>query len=84
MRLACVGFGVERSRDIGVELVDGVGPSDEVADELIAFCRERLAGYKCPRSVEFRDALPRNETGKVLKRDLREPHWQGHATRIGD
>jgi long-chain acyl-CoA synthetase len=41
------------------------------ADEIIAFARERLAGYKCPTSVEFLDALPRNAAGKVLKRDLR-------------
>ena len=41
------------------------------ADELVAWCRERLADYKVPRLVEFRDDLPRNATGKVLKRDLR-------------
>ena len=43
---------------------------DEAA--VLAFCRERLAGYKVPRRVEFRDALPRNPSGKVLKRVLRE------------
>jgi long-chain acyl-CoA synthetase len=47
---------------------DDAAPS---ADELIAFARERLAGYKLPRSVEFVDELPRTPTGKVLKRDLR-------------
>jgi long-chain acyl-CoA synthetase len=44
------------------------------ADELIAHCRERLAGYKCPQSVEFRAALPMNSTMKVLKRQLRDEH----------
>ncbi|NNE12929.1 MAG: long-chain-fatty-acid--CoA ligase [Ilumatobacter sp.] len=59
---------------------DGVTTS---ADELIAHCRERIAGYKAPRSVEFRDEpLPKSGPGKVLKRELREPHWQGHDGRI--
>jgi acyl-CoA synthetase (AMP-forming)/AMP-acid ligase II len=41
------------------------------ADELIGFCRQRLAGYKVPRQVEFRTALPRNAAGKLLRRELR-------------
>ncbi len=45
------------------------------ADEVIAFCRTRLAHYQCPASVDFVEALPRNATGKVLKRALREPYW---------
>jgi acyl-CoA synthetase (AMP-forming)/AMP-acid ligase II len=47
-------------------------------DELIGWCRERLAHYKCPHSVDVVDALPRNPTGKVLKKDLRQPYWAGH------
>ena len=43
------------------------------------FCRTRLAGYKLPRSMELIDGLPRNPTGKVLKRELRSPHWQGRT-----
>jgi long-chain acyl-CoA synthetase len=50
--------------------------------ELIAFAKERLAGYKCPTSVDFIEILPRNPSGKVLKRDLREPFWAGRARRI--
>ncbi len=46
------------------------------AEELIAFCRERLGGYKIPRRYEFVEALPRNASGKVLKRVLREPFWK--------
>jgi long-chain acyl-CoA synthetase len=46
-------------------------------EELIAFTKERLAKYKCPTSVEFIDALPRNASGKVLKKDLRAVYWQG-------
>jgi long-chain acyl-CoA synthetase len=43
--------------------------------ELIAFCRERLASYKCPRSIDFRDQLPRSDTGKLFKRRLRDEYW---------
>ncbi|MGZ4121574.1 MAG: AMP-binding protein, partial [Actinomycetota bacterium] len=52
------------------------------ADELIAFCREHLAHYKCPRSVDFVEQLPRQPNGKVRKRELRAPYWEGRATRI--
>ena len=51
-------------------------------EELVQFCRKTLAGYKTPRSVDFMDALPRNASGKVLKRELREPYWRGHDRRI--
>ena len=44
--------------------------------DLIEHCRERLAHYKCPRSVDVVEALPRNATGKILKRSLREPYWR--------
>jgi long-chain acyl-CoA synthetase len=47
----------------------GTAPS---AEELVAFARERIAGYKLPRSIDFVDELPRTPSGKVLKRDLRE------------
>jgi long-chain acyl-CoA synthetase len=57
-----------------VELVDGVEPSEELAAELLTFCRERLTGFKCPRTLEFRDELPRTETGKLFKRLLRDEH----------
>jgi fatty-acyl-CoA synthase len=46
--------------------------SDATAEELIAFCRERIASYKKPRHVVFIDALPKNASGKVLKRELRD------------
>jgi long-chain acyl-CoA synthetase len=53
-----------------VEVREGYRPGGELADEIIQFCRDRLAGYKCPRTVEFRDALPRTPTGKLVKREL--------------
>ncbi len=59
--------------------------SDVAPDELLRHCREAIAGYKVPKQIELRaEPLPKTGAGKVLKRDLREPHWQGHATRIGD
>ena len=51
--------------------------------ELIAFCRERLAAYKCPKTVDVKDELPRNPTGKILKKDLRKPHLGGARPRDG-
>jgi long-chain acyl-CoA synthetase len=55
-----------------VELQRGAAPSDALADELITFCRERLAHFKCPRKIEFIDVLPRQDNGKIYKRLLRE------------
>ncbi|MGA5461701.1 long-chain-fatty-acid--CoA ligase [Mycobacterium sp. NPDC050041] len=46
-------------------------------EELIAWCRERLARYKCPSSVDITEELPRNPTGKIMKKDLRKPFWEG-------
>src|SRR3954467_6776961 len=55
-----------------VELRAGTEPSAELASELVAFCRGRLAHYKCPRSVDFVDTLPRQDNGKIYKRLLRD------------
>ena len=50
--------------------------------ELIAYCRDRIAHYKCPKSVDFADALPRNPSGKILKRVLRAPYWEGRERQV--
>lgn len=50
--------------------------------EIIAFCRTQLAGYKCPRTVDFVDELPRNASGKILKNQLREPYWKDRARKV--
>jgi long-chain acyl-CoA synthetase len=52
------------------------------AAELIAYARARLAHFKCPTSIDLAASLPRNPSGKLLKRELREPYWKGHARRI--
>ena len=48
--------------------------------ELIDFCRSRLSHYKCPRSVDFVDSLPKTATGKILKKDIRKKYWHGEDT----
>ena len=55
-----------------VELQSGIEPSDALADELIEFCRDHLAHFKCPRTVDFVEQLPRQDNGKIYKRRLRE------------
>ncbi len=52
------------------------------AEELIALCKQNLAGYKSPKSVEFMDALPKNAAGKIMKRELREKYWEGQDRKI--
>ncbi|OBF53771.1 acyl-CoA synthetase [Mycobacterium sp. 852002-53434_SCH5985345] len=65
-----------------VQPVDGVRPGPDLEAELIEYCRAHLAGYKCPRTVEFVPELPRDPNGKLYKRRIRERYWQGRSTRI--
>jgi long-chain acyl-CoA synthetase len=65
-----------------VELLAGVDPSPQLADELIAFARAHLAGYKVPRSIDFEGALPRYPTGKLHTRLLRDRYWPEGERRI--
>jgi acyl-CoA synthetase (AMP-forming)/AMP-acid ligase II len=60
----------------------GTEADDALARALIAHCREHLADVKCPRSVDFRDELPRHPTGKLYKRLLKQEYWAGHDSRI--
>jgi acyl-CoA synthetase (AMP-forming)/AMP-acid ligase II len=69
----------------GEEVKAVVAPKPDHAidpDELIAFTRERLATYKCPRSIDILEALPRNATGKILKKTLRQPYWEGQSRNV--
>jgi acyl-CoA synthetase (AMP-forming)/AMP-acid ligase II len=50
--------------------------------EILAHARERIAGYKLPKSIDFVDALPRTPSGKILKRELRVRYWQGQEQRV--
>ena len=80
-------FGVP-NEDLGeevkavVQVMDGIDPGPETAAELIAFCRQHLAGVKCPRSIDFEDELPRLPTGKLYKRLLRDRYWADRKSRI--
>ncbi len=60
-----------------VQPAPAAAPGTELAAEIIEFCRARLAGYKCPRTVDFAAALPREPTGKLARRALRDPYWAG-------
>jgi long-chain acyl-CoA synthetase len=66
-------FGEEVKAVVQPDTMAGTGP--ELEAELIAYCRERLAGYKCPRSVDFEATLPRSDNGKLYKRRLKERYW---------
>ena len=57
-----------------VEPAAGVAAGDELAADLVAHCRDRLAHFKCPRRVDFTDALPRTDSGKLYKRRLRDEY----------
>jgi len=62
-----------------VVLKEGTAASEE---EIIDFCREHLASYKKPRSVEFWDSLPKTGSGKIRKNEIRESYWEGYERRI--
>ncbi|MDP7604818.1 MAG: AMP-binding protein, partial [Alphaproteobacteria bacterium] len=62
-----------------VALKDG---SEVAPGDIVAFCAERLAGYKKPKNIEFHTELPKNAMGKVTKNVLREPHWAGRDKKI--
>jgi len=65
-------YWVERVHAV-VETRKGVGTT---AEEIIAFCKKRIAGYKVPKDIEFVDSLPKNPAGKILKKELREKYWK--------
>jgi long-chain acyl-CoA synthetase len=58
-------------------------PGQEItAEEIIAYARDHIAHYKAPKSVDFIEALPRNPSGKILKRELRKPYWEGRTRQV--
>ena len=80
--VAVIGVPDEKWGELVTALVV-VAPGSEVSpDELIAFCRERLAGFKCPKRIELRDELARTATGKLQKFKLREPFWAGQERKV--
>jgi acyl-CoA synthetase (AMP-forming)/AMP-acid ligase II len=67
---------------VKVIVVAAPGEAPDPVD-IIAWARQRIAAYKAPKSVDFIDALPRNASGKVLRRELRKPYWEGQARNVG-
>ena len=65
-----------------IEPAPGVRAGPELERALLAHCAAHLARYKCPRSIDFSDALPRDPNGKLYKRRLREPYWAGRERAI--
>jgi acyl-CoA synthetase (AMP-forming)/AMP-acid ligase II len=65
-----------------VQPVDGLAAGPGLEAELMEYCRAHLAAYKCPRSVDFDPALPRDPNGKLYKRRIRDRYWQDRASRI--
>ena len=65
-----------------LELHAGVDASDTLTEEILAYCRTKLAGYKVPRSVDIVGALPRTAAGKLYVRRLRDPYWLGRARNV--
>jgi long-chain acyl-CoA synthetase len=81
--VAVIGVPDERwGEAVKAVVVPAVGAAPSEA-ELIAYARGRLAGFKLPKSVDFAEVLPRTPSGKLLKRTLREPYWEGVGRRIG-
>lgn len=83
----CAVFGIpdddwgERVKAV-IEPAPGHAPGPALAEAILGFLRERLAAYKLPRAVDFTDAMPRDPSGKLYKRKLRDPHWQGRERSI--
>ena len=80
--VAVIGIPDERWGELVTALVVTTADSSLTPDDIIAFTKQRLAGYKCPKRVEFRDELDRTSTGKLQKFKLREPFWADHHRRV--
>jgi long-chain acyl-CoA synthetase len=65
-----------------VEPASGIAPAPALAEEILAFCRDKLAKYKTPRSIDFVAEMPRDPNGKLYKRKLRDPYWVGRERKI--
>ena len=65
-----------------IMLKPGYEPSDELAEEILAFARSALPGFKVPRSLDFKTDLPRSEAGKIQRNKVRAPYWEGRARQI--
>ena len=80
--VAVIGIPHEKWGETALAVVVKAQGAEVTEQEIIDFSRERLARFKCPTQVQWADVLPRNPSGKVLKKDLREPYWEGRERRV--
>jgi acyl-CoA synthetase (AMP-forming)/AMP-acid ligase II len=80
--VAVIGIPDDKWGEAVIALVVRTEGSELTAEEVIAWCKERLAGFKCPKRVEFREQLDRTATGKLQKFKLRAPFWEGHTRQV--
>ncbi len=80
--VAVIGIPDEKWGEMVMALVVKADGSSLTGPDLIAYTKTKLAGYKCPKAVEFRDALARTATGKLQKFKLREPYWEGKTKQV--
>ena len=80
--VAVIGVPDERWGELVMALVVRTPGSTITEDDVIAFTKTKLAGYKCPKRIEFRDGLARTATGKLQKFKLREPYWDGYTRKV--
>ena len=80
--VAVIGVPDEKWGEAVKAIVVKQADADVTAEQVIAWTRERIAGFKVPKSVDFVDELPRNPSGKILKKDLRAPYWEGRERQI--
>ena len=81
----CAVFGVPSSEwgeVVHAAVVLKPGRATLTIEQLVAHCRALIAGYKCPRSFEIREVMPMSGAGKILKAELRRPHWEGHSRAV--
>ncbi|MBT6492041.1 MAG: acyl-CoA synthetase, partial [Deltaproteobacteria bacterium] len=65
-----------------IEMDANDAQNQELADTILSFCQKNLAKYKCPKSVDFIENMPRDPNGKLMKRKLRDPYWEGRERMI--
>ena len=80
--VAVIGVPHEKWGETVKAIITAVPDTDPSEEGLIEYCRERLAHYKCPTSVDRMDLIPRNPSGKILKTELRKPYWEGKERRV--
>ena len=80
--VAVIGVPDERWGEAVKALVMLQPGSETSARDIAAYARQHMAGFKCPKSIDFVDLIPRNPSGKILKKDLREPYWAGLDRRV--